>query len=104
MIRKAFLMSVNPAAHAEYKRRHDEIWPELKALLTAHGARNYSIYLDPARSLLFGYVEVEDSSRWDSIAETDVCRRWWAHMRDIMYSNRDDSPVSESLVEIFHLA
>lgn len=104
MIRKAFLMSVNPTAHGEYKRRHDEIWPELKAVLTSHGAHNYSIYLDSARSLLFGYVEVDDSERWDAIAETDVCRRWWGHMRDIMYSHPDDSPVVASLEEIFHLA
>jgi|SRR5271166_3413757 len=104
MIRRAFLMSVNPTAHAEYRRRHDEIWPELKSVLSAHGAHNYSIYLDRKRSLLFGYVEVESSERWDAIATTEACRRWWGYMRDIMDSNPDDSPVSEDLEEVFHLA
>lgn len=103
MIRKAFLMSVNPTAHEEYRRRHDAIWPELKSVLSGHGARNYSIWLDRKRSLLFGYVEVESAERWDAIAATDVCRRWWQFMRDIMYANPDGSPVSEGLEEVFHL-
>ena len=103
MIRKAFLMSVNPTAHDEYRRRHDAVWPELTAVLAAHGARNYSIYLDRKRSLLFGYVEVESPARWEAIATTDACRRWWEHMRDIMYANPDGSPVSEELDEVFHL-
>lgn len=63
MIRKAFLMSVDPAAHDEYRKRHDEVWPDLQSVLTAHGAHNYSIYLDCKRSLLFGYVEVESIER-----------------------------------------
>jgi L-rhamnose mutarotase len=104
MIRRAFLMSVNPTTHEEYRRRHDEIWPEMKSVLSAHGAHNYSIYLDRNRSLLFGYVEVESSERWDAIATTDACRRWWGYMRDVMYSNPDGSPVSEDLEEVFHLA
>lgn len=104
MIRKAFLMSVDPAAHAEYKKRHDEIWPELKSVLSAHGARNYSIYLDRKRSLLFAYVEVESVERWNAIATTETCRRWWTFMRDVMPSNPDGSPVSEDLEEVFHLA
>lgn len=44
MIRKAFVMQVNPDAHAEYQRRHSPIWPELEAELKAHGAHNYSIF------------------------------------------------------------
>ncbi|NCB61186.1 MAG: L-rhamnose mutarotase, partial [Gammaproteobacteria bacterium] len=52
MIRKAFLMSVNPNAHAEYKKRHDEIWPELADTLKKHGAHNYNIFLNPETSQL----------------------------------------------------
>ncbi|HAJ1761644.1 TPA: L-rhamnose mutarotase, partial [Escherichia coli] len=53
MIRKAFVMQVNPDAHEEYQRRHNPIWPELEAVLKSHGAHNYAIYLDKARNLLF---------------------------------------------------
>ena len=103
MLRKAFRMSVHPGREAEYERRHRPIWPELEAVLKAHGAHNYSIFLDPADGSLFGYVEVEDEARWNAIAETDVCRRWWRHMREVMPSNPDDSPQSVALKEVFHL-
>jgi L-rhamnose mutarotase len=104
MTRKAFLMKVRPDAHAEYRRRHQDIWPELAATLRDHGVRSYSIFLDTARSLLFACVEVESVERWDAIAGTDVCRRWWAFMRDIMDTHPDDSPVAEELPEVFHLS
>lgn len=104
MIRKAFVMQVNPDAHAEYQRRHSPIWPELEAELKAHGAHNYSIFLDEKRHLLFGFVEVESEARWNAIAETDVCQRWWKNMGDVMPSNPDYSPVSDDLKEVFYLA
>ena len=104
MIRKAFVMSVNAGAEAEYARRHQPIWDDLAAVLKAHGAHNYSIFLDPTTRQLFGYVEVEDEARWNAIARTEVCQRWWKHMGDIMPSNPDHSPVSRGLNEVFHLA
>ncbi|MCC6580919.1 MAG: L-rhamnose mutarotase, partial [Phycisphaeraceae bacterium] len=94
MIRKAFVMSVNDGQQQEYERRHRPIWQELADTLKAHGAHNYSIFLHPRTGQLFGYVEIEDQARWDAIARTDVCRRWWAHMRELMPSNPDNSPVS----------
>ena len=103
MIRKAFVLSVDPAARDEYERRHRPIWPELAQVLTSHGAHNYSIFLHQETHQLFGYVEVENEERWEAIAQTEVCRRWWAHMKDIMPANPDDSPVSLELTEVFHL-
>jgi len=76
MIRKAFVMAVRPDAHDEYRRRHDAIWPELAAVLREHGVRDYTIYLDPGRSLLFASVELSSLERWEAIAHTPVCRRW----------------------------
>ena len=52
---------------------------------------------------LFGYVEVESEERWEAIAKTEVCRKWWAHMKEIMPSNADNSPVATELSEVFHL-
>jgi len=103
MIRKAFVMQVNPDAHAEYQRRHSPIWPELEAELKAHGAHNYSIFLDERRHLLFGFVEIESEARWNAVAQTEVCQRWWKHMADVMPSNADNSPVTDELKEVFYL-
>jgi len=102
-MRKAFRMSVNPGEHAEYERRHRPIWKELEDVLLAHGVHTYSIFLDDASGDLFGYADIEDAARWDAVSQTDVCRRWWRHMREIMPANADDSPVSRPLREVFHL-
>ncbi len=104
MIRKAFRMAVNDGAAEEYERRHNPIWKELEEALVAHGVRTYSIFLDPVTRDLFGYVEVESDERWAQIATTEVCQRWWRHMRDVMPANEDNSPVSRDLREVFHLA
>ncbi len=97
-------MSVHRGHEAEYARRHQPIWAELEAVLKAHGVHNYSIFLHPDTNQLFGYVEIEDEARWAAIAGTDVCRRWWRHMADVMPANPDNSPVARELKEVFHLA
>jgi L-rhamnose mutarotase len=104
MIRKAFVMSVNAGSEEEYERRHSPIWPELEQVLKEHGAHNYSIFLHPETRQLFGYVEIEDEARWNAIAQTPACQRWWIHMGDIMPSNPDHSPVATELRPVFHLA
>lgn len=93
-IRKAFVMRVNAGHAAAYERRHNPIWPELAAALKEHGAANYSIFHDPATDQLFGYVEIDSEERWAAIAATDVCRRWWRHMSDIMPAHPDHRPLA----------
>ncbi len=103
MIRKAFVMSVHAGQEGEYERRHRPIWPELEAVLNAHGVHNYSIFLHPETRQLFAYAEIEDEARWNAIAQTPVCQKWWRHMADIMPANPDHSPVALPLREVFHL-
>lgn len=103
MIRKAFVMQVDPDQHEEYRRRHNPIWPELEETLKSHGVHNYSIFLDSESSQLFAYVEIEDESRWQRIAQTEICQKWWIHMGEVMPSNSDNSPVSRDLREVFHI-
>jgi len=103
MIRKAFLMSVNPGCAEEYARRHDPIWPELERVLREHGVTNYSIFLDAESRSLFAYAEISSEERWQAIARTPECRRWWASMKDLMPSQADHSPVTRALREVFHL-
>lgn len=103
MIRKAFVMAVNAGCEEEYERRHQPIWEELAEVLRAHGAHNYSIFLHPETRQLFGYVEIESEERWAAVAETEVCKRWWRHMADLMPTNADASPVSLGLKGLFHL-
>lgn len=103
MIRKAFRMSLNPGYQAEYAHRHNPIWDELDDVLRRHGVRSYSIFLDPDTNDLFAYAEIDDEQRWAAIAGTEVCRRWWRSMRELMPSHPDDSPLTRDLREVFHL-
>jgi L-rhamnose mutarotase len=103
MIRKAFLMTLEPGHQEEYQRRHNPIWPELRSVLKEHGVKNYSIFLDRESDQLFAYAEIESEELWQSIANTEVCRRWWAHMKDLMITNDDDSPTCLELDEVFHI-
>ncbi len=103
MQRYAFKMFLNPGQAEEYRRRHDAIWPELKALLADTGVSNYSIFLDPETSVLFAYLERAGDHRMDDLPAHPVMRRWWAFMRDIMAANPDGSPVAAPLGEVFHL-
>ncbi len=103
-MRIAFRMKVHPGREAEYIARHNPIWPELEQTLLAHGVESYSIYLDRASGDLFAYAEIDNMERWQAIAGTDVCRRWWSHMAPLMPTHEDDSPVSGELEEVFHIA
>ena len=103
MIRKAFLMTLKPGQREEYERRHNPIWPELQEVLKKHGVHKYSIFLERESNKLFAYAEIESEAKWQQIAETESCRRWWSYMKDLMLTNVDDSPVSIALAELFHL-
>ena len=103
MKRKAYLMNLKPGVEAEYERRHNPIWPELQQMLKNHGVSNYSIFLDRKTSKLFAYVEIESEDLWAKIAETPVCKRWWAEMKELIFSNPDNSPIVEVIDEVFHI-
>lgn len=103
MIRKAFAMTLLPGMEEEYRRRHNPIWPELSQVLQDHGVHNYSIFLDRPANRLFAYAEIESESRWNEIASTSVCRRWWTSMKSLMLTNPDESPSADGLTEVFHL-
>jgi len=103
MIRKAFKMSLYPDKLSEYKKRHNPIWKELESVLKNHGVHNYSIFFDEETFGLFGYVEIESEEKWNAIASTEICKKWWKYMADIMETNADKSPVSKELTDIFYL-
>jgi L-rhamnose mutarotase len=104
MQKYAFRMRLQPGREAEYKRRHDDIWPELAALLRDAGISDYSIHLDRETGLLFGVLWRTDDHGMDDLPNHPVMRRWWDHMADIMETNPDNSPVAVPLETVFHLA
>ncbi|MEO5999352.1 MAG: L-rhamnose mutarotase [Chitinophagaceae bacterium] len=102
-MRVAFKMKLHPGKTEEYKKRHDEIWPDLKVLLKGAGVEDYSIFLDEETNDLFGVLNIADQQKMKDLSKHAVMKKWWAYMRDIMDSNPDNSPVSIPLKEIFYI-
>jgi L-rhamnose mutarotase len=103
MKRIGFKMKLNKGMEAEYKKRHDEIWPELSKLLKDVGIFDYSIFLDKETNILFACMKVTDNNTKDSLPKEPIMRKWWDYMADIMEANSDHSPKSSPLIEVFHL-
>jgi L-rhamnose mutarotase len=101
----AFTMKLKPNVIDEYKRRHDEIWPELVALLHEHGISDYSIFLDEQTLTLFAVQNVSSTtiSSNDKLRSNEIMQRWWVHMAELMETNDDGSPVTHPLQLVFHM-
>lgn len=102
LFRNAFKMKLNPGCKAEYKRRHDEIWPELSQVLRNAGVSDYSIFLDEETHTLFAFQKLAPDHTADELPNNPVVRKWWDYMSDIMEYNDDNTPVSITLEEMFH--
>lgn len=103
MHRLAFKMQLLPGCEEEYKKRHDELWPELKKLLKEAGISNYSIFLDATANSLFGVLQTDNVQKVSGLRSHPVMVKWWDYMADIMETNPDNSPLEIPLTEVFHL-
>lgn len=99
----AFEMKLIKGNEAEYQKRHDQIWPELVGLLKESGINDYHIYLNRQTGSLFGVMKIESEMLLDLLPQQPVMKKWWAHMKDIMETNSDNSPVSIPLENVFYL-
>lgn len=103
MQRIAFKMKLFKGYETEYKKRHDELWNELKDLLKQAGVKEYSIFLDEKTNDLFAYLTIDDAEKLDQLPNEPVMKKWWSYMKDIMETNEDSSPVTIALKEVFYL-
>ncbi|MDQ3290260.1 MAG: L-rhamnose mutarotase [Bacteroidota bacterium] len=103
MQRLAFKMKLKPGFKAEYQRRHEAIWPELKQLLQESGISDYSIFFDEETNTLFAVQKLSGQSSQE-LGNSAIVQKWWAYMADIMDTNPDNSPVTIPLKEVFYMA
>lgn len=105
MKRKAFLIQTKPGLSKEYEKRHNPIWPELNKELKEHGIKNYSIFLHENSEYLFGYLEVEDELLFNKLGNSEIMKRWWKYMTEVLMCESDQSHKAreDMLVEVFHL-
>ncbi len=99
----AFRMNLRAGQAAEYRRRHDEIWPELQAALRQAGVVDYRIFLDPQTHHLFAVMTRRKSNDLNSLRGSELMHRWWKMMGDIMTTNADSSPQEQALEPMFTL-
>ena len=103
MKREAFKMFLKPGCEAEYERRHAQIWPELKQLLSENGVYDYSIYWDKDTNILYACQKIKGVASSQEMGNTPIVQKWWDYMADIMEVNPDNSPISIPLIEVFHM-
>ena len=103
MKRVAFKMKLKVGYEEEYKKRHDEIWPELKGELFKAGIYDYSIFLDKETLTLFAVQKLKDNNTVEELPSKEIMKKWWDYMKDIMETNPDNSPITASLEEVFHM-
>ncbi|HZK93831.1 MAG TPA: L-rhamnose mutarotase [Prolixibacteraceae bacterium] len=103
MQRLAFKMYLNEGQKEEYKKRHNELWPELRQLLKSAGVSEYSIFLDEETNILFAFQKVSGEGSSQDQGSNPIVQKWWAYMADIMETNDDNSPVMVPLDEVFYM-
>jgi L-rhamnose mutarotase len=103
MTRHAFKMKLKPGFAAEYKKRHDELWPELAEALRTAGISDYSIFLDEETLTLFAVQKLGDRNTAAALPKNRVVRKWWDYMAPLMEVEPDNAPVAAELKEVFHL-
>lgn len=108
MIRKAFMIQVKPGMAAAYQKRHNPIWPALKDVLKHYGVSNYSIFLHEDTGFLFGYMEVSSENTLVELAKTEVCKKWWRYMTEVLICDNVENmeclkAKEDELLEVFHL-
>jgi L-rhamnose mutarotase len=99
----AFKMQLKSGNEEEYKRRHDQIWPELSDLLRQAGISDYAIFLDQETLTLFAVQTVAEENRTAELPQTAIMRKWWDYMADLMETNPNNSPVVKPLQQVFYL-
>lgn len=106
MKRVGFVLKVKQDKLEEYKRQHEQVWPEMQAALREAGWHNYSLFVRED-GLLFGYFETPESleAAQAQMLGKEVNTRWQEFMASYFESANNARPdeMFVELTEIFHL-
>ena len=104
MERMAWKGRIKPGCKEEYIKRHDEIWPEMTAVLKEAGICNYTIFANGDE--LFGYYECEKGIAYaeSTQANSPVVDRWNEYMKDILELEMDpETGAQPKLTQVFRM-
>lgn len=104
MKRVGFLLKVRADKLDEYKRHHQNVWPEMLAALQESGWHNYSLFLR-SDGLLFGYFETPHSLEYAQslMVAQEINTRWQEFMAPYFEANARPDEMFQELEEVFHL-
>ena len=97
----AFRMMLVDGQIELYRKRHDEIWPELEAALRAAGVVEYRIFNEPGSHDLFAVMLRKKAHRLNTLAASSVMRRWWDMMADVTVTGPDGVPMQREMLQAY---
>lgn len=103
MERTCFTFTIKAGTEAEYRRRHDEIWPEMVTALKASGIHNYTLFLRGLEVIAYAECEPDAATAFATMAATDVDRRWSAWFEEIIDRRFADDGSAMTVAEVWHL-
>lgn len=103
MERFCFTFEIYEGMEEEYKRRHDEIWPELVEVIQASGLRNYSLFRRGTQVVAYGEAHPDVATAFGKVGESDANARWAAWFEDVIVNLTDSKGRLLSLEEVWHL-
>lgn len=105
MKRVGFILKVKQDLMEEYRKRHEDVWPEMRDALSRNGWHNYSLFMRDD-GMLFGYFETPDSfqAALDGMDAEEINGRWQEEMAPFFEgTGLHADQMMEELVEVFHL-
>ena len=103
MQRILFTFEIYAGTEAEYKRRHDEIWPELVQVLQEAGIKNYTLFRRGTRVMAYAECDPDAETAFGKVGATDVNRRWSEWFKDTIVTLADDEGKLFQADEVWHL-
>lgn len=101
--RVCFTFDLYEGAEEEYKKRHDEIWPELVEAIKSSGFENYSLFRRGTQVVAYAEVHPDLPAALAKLGEFDVNARWAEWFKDLIVNLADDHGRLKTFQEVWHL-
>jgi len=103
MERTCFTFRLAPGVEAEYRRRHDEAWPELLEDLRRAGISNYTLFLQGDQVIAYAECEPDTRTAFGRMRRSEANQRWAAWFEDLLVDFVDEQGELHYAREIWHL-
>ena len=103
MQRACFTFEIFEGAEEEYKRRHDEIWPELVELIQGSGCKNYTLFRRGTQVIAYLECHPDVATVFGKIGDSDINARWSKWFEEVIVSLADEDGNLYWADEVWHL-